>query len=261
VPDGVGRTVIANRLALLRTRVLGSGAKLTFIRVSDPLVVEKPIKLTYNRSGTAAATTSTNSVFQTSDQAHACVLIPYSTALGVRRFVTLSGVPDAYIDRVDRFEEFELTAAGREKLDIFYIALGPSGLQHQCKVRLDSAGFTKVAVNEVHKHADGYLELVVASTAGLVSGDRVTFTKMKGVNLAGLKGQVKVRTVINATQVTLHAGVNSNGPEIHAEAGGKMQKVGYGFTALLASHEDYIISTRKRGRIFSPRRGRRSAAK
>jgi len=196
------------------------------------------------------------------DQSADCVLLPFNIPGGGKRYVTLGGFPDAWMsrDQTTTGGFVSLTDAAVTNLNTFYAHLLESPAL-QVRKRNSSGGNAKLAISAITEHEDGQYQITTAAAHGYAQGDKVTLTKIKGNNLIGLGGQRKVTLVPSATTLLIDRGPRADLGDVTYLAGGFVQKVVYEFVTCTEAVEPYGISTRKRGRPFSKRRGRRSKSR
>lgn len=249
-------------LAAQRSRVLGVGAKIVAARHSLTSSPKKVKLIKLNVQGVASTGDGKTAEALQADSPYTCVLIPFQTAKGTRRVVTLSGFPDGLLARssTDPLDEFGLNELGRTKVDKYRKELeeAPSLL---IKERKDSDDFAQKDIQEVSTDPDGRYRITYEGGASLKAGDKVAFTKLKGNALGNLRGVRKVAEIISPTEFIVDRGPRADEGTPKVFAGAKMQKIGYDYKVALYTEEGFTYSSRKRGRPFSPRRGRRSASR
>lgn len=244
-----------------RRKVLGLGAFIIGGRghnTSNPKNVEV---YKYNKEGLAESPEGNGVALRYADQPHYAVGSPFKTSTGTRRLVTLSGFPDEYIKRTeaDQFTYPHAHALTKLKAWDNYLQAAPSPLV--IRARLRTGDFAPKDIDTITVHTDGRYKINYAGGANLVAGDKVVFSKVKGTNLTNLKGTRKVVEVIDANYFTVDRGPRQDlGAPIYL-GGGKVSKVGHDFFVAARGKEPYLVTTRKRGRPFTARRGRRSASR
>jgi hypothetical protein len=188
--------------------------------------------------------------------------MPYRTAGGTLRYVSVSGYPDSWLDRAGGGAlDFQITAVGQTALGPWYDWLRTGTVSLQIRERLRTGVNAPGVVKNITEHTDGRYKITTDVPHGLKSGDKVVLTKLKGVNLANATGTRKVADVVDPTNFTIDRGGRSDLADVSLTVEGVWAKVGYTYEPALFSPEPYVPSTRRRGRPFAQRRGRRSAAK
>lgn len=242
-----------------RLKVLGAGCYITAIKISrttEPKVVHL---FSMEREGRARNDPNGTGDVQWADQSHVCVLMPFFINSGGKRIVTVSGIPDSWILRDAELEGFmRPTNVAATALNAWYNYLLRNPTL-QARVRQTDGNFAKTAIDGVTVLTNGRYKITSALAANLALGDKVTLTKLAGNNLVGLGGLRKVTEIIDATSFTVDRGPRGDLGVVTYLGGGFAQKVGYTFSVCSEAPEPYVVSTRKRGRPFSKRRGRRSA--
>lgn len=262
--DSLTKKQLSDELTTARAKVLGFGAKILMSRVGNidasARPVGKPSKFLVGKAGTARDGDGKSATRRGADQPHVAVLMPFRSSAGTKRYVTLSGFPDTWIERDSANDVFKITSAGLEALNAFYDFLIKPGYPLQIKERSTAPGFTNVAVSNVEKDADSGRYLITTAAAhGLALGDKVTVAGVKGNNVANVQGIRKVVNVDSATKYQIDRGPRADLGVVSYQIGAQSRKVGYVLSTANNTEEPYLVSTRKRGRPFAPRRGRRSA--
>jgi hypothetical protein len=248
----------ADALVDQRVKVLGNGAELIGDRISITSIPRQSRFHRYARPGEASDPGVSIIGQRFADQASAAVIMPYRTAGGARRNVTLSGFPDAWLDRPTEFHTFFINAAGKTKLDIFYAwLLNPGGLSIQ--ERLRTLDFAPKEILTISFDPNGRYRITHNSGLQLKQGQKVAITKLEGTNVACLRGTHKIATVQSPTEFSVDAGGRTNLPDPVYEGGAFFSLVAYTFTTAQGTVENYMVTTRKRGRPLPLRHGRRSA--
>lgn len=262
VPSTTPPINVITALAEARADVLGSGCTIVYGRIGRTDQPRAMQKFKFILAGQAADQVGNNKGTQRrADQRDTSVLMPYRTTAGTLRYVTLGGFPDAWIDRDNTPEDIQITGAGQKSLNDFYNNLlkGPTNLL--IRQRLRAGGNAAVVVSNVAEHTDGRYRVTSDLAATLVSGDKVVLTGLKGTNLANAHGVRKVVEKLDATNFTIDRGPRADLPTTELLVNALASKVGYSYEVANRTEEPYIVSTRKRGRGFSQRRGRRSASR
>jgi hypothetical protein len=260
-PPNQSANFVVNALADARVLCLGSAAKIIGARATYTATPKKSLAFTFVKSGKASDGDGKTATVRVADQAHSAVLIPFVTERGTKRFVTLSGFPDGWMFRENDADFFGVDPAGVTALNKFagFLTTTPWPLVIRER-KIDGENSPKT-VTALTQHTDGRYKAVYAGGANLAVGDKVVLTQMKGNNTALAKGTRKVAELIDATTFTLDTGPRADLGTIQLQAGAKVSKVGYIYSPAALSPQSYLVTTRKRGRPFSARRGRRSASR
>lgn len=242
-----------------RLKVLGTGCYLTNVKVSQTANPRLITPFPQEAEGIARDDPNASGAKEFADQSHTCVLLPFVITGGGKRFVTLSGFPDSWMRRTVSVEGFmTLSNEGKNNLNTYYEWLLEAPTL-QARIRQSAGNFAKTAITAIAEHESGRYKITSTLAANLAIGDKVTLTKLSGNNLVGMGGQRKVVSVLDGTSFTIDRGPRADLGDLTYLGGAFVQKVDHTFVTCLESPEPYIISTRKRGRGFSKRRGRRSA--
>jgi hypothetical protein len=244
-----------------RIRRLGSGAKIIGSRMSKTGSPKNVEIYLYERPGEARDSDATSGAIRLADQTHIAVLLPFKTERGTRRYVTCSGVPDDWMVRSADNKEAYLSSIGQTRFRQFrdYLLLPPWPMQIRER-RIDGE-YAPKAITDIVENDDGRYQITYAGGAGIAAGDKVVLTKLKGNNLANLKGTKRVVEVLSGTEFVVDAGPRADLGDVSYLSGGFASKVGYEYSTARKSPEPFLLSTRKRGRPLSARRGRRSASR
>lgn len=255
---------VADLFVNQRVKCLGDSAYLNFIRVLDTNVPRAVSTWGYNRIGVASTGDGKQAVTNFAEDAYRTVLIPFKTGAGVRRYVMLSGVPDAWIERKDDQSYFGLNPAGATGYGAFRTWLVRNDWSLQIRVRQPAPGNPLLPVSALDVDADtGNYTVTLKAPVPWLEGDKITLLKLKGNNVQLAKGVRKVVALGAGNAPTLFA--IDRGPRQDlgvplAQGGAMAQKVVYTFDqATVTDDEPMLVSTRTRGRPYAARRGRRSA--
>lgn len=250
----------ADQFVNARVKVLGLGSKLMFVRIGDPDDRLKKMAFEYDRMGEAQDGSGDAARFRFADQAHSSVLMPYRSAKGVLRYVTTSGIPDAWLERATELQQFRLTGVGETKINEWYLWLRSAPWPLQIHQRIRTGASVPQTVKNITEHATGRYQIEMKDPFVVVEGQKVVLTKIKGNNLYYTQGIRKVVTVISDVLFTIDRGPRGDLGAIRYDEGGKCARVNFEYDTALYTPEPYKVTTRKRGRPFSARRGRRSAS-
>jgi hypothetical protein len=241
----------------VRRQVLGGGAIISATRWSNTAVKRSGYKFLVGANGTASTTDTTAGTLVLADQPSACVLMPFSSINNVKRFVSISGVPDDWIIRDSAAGFVGLSDRGTRAINRYYNWLLSDSNPFQLRVRAPAPGNPLKPILTITESADFFYQ-ISCTGHGFVLGQRIAFTAVKGRNVGPLTGVKKVRTVIDANTFTVTVGPSQYLGDISYLGGGFVQADTPTYTRALGTLTSYIISTRKRGRPFAARRGRRS---
>lgn len=238
-----------------RAALMGLSATVIGVRASDAEQpkLSRPYKLDYPGS---YAVVQSPAVL--AEQPHVAALVKFTTSTGAQRILTLPGVPDEAIQRTSSTGDSETTGDYDKKIRLFtkWLTSGTNALQIRQRQVLDP--YNPVNIEAVTEHTDGAYKIQHPGAVVYTVGMKVALTKVKGNNLAGAKGIRKVKAVTSPTTFTIDTGPLSDRGEVIYLGGGKFARVAYQFVDAIEAEEPIWLSTRKRGRPFSRRRGRRS---
>lgn len=253
---------IVDKMVEYRAAVLGSGVSIVLVRAG---MTDKPRSMQrFRKSQNGAATDITGSnkgTIRRADARDTTLLSPYRTTAGTLRYVTIGGFPDAWIDRANDNEDFLLTDVGTASANVFYDQLLTPPYALLIRERLRVGDTAPKVVNNIAQHTDGKYKVTTAVAHGLVSGDKVVLTGLKGANLQNAHGTRKVADVVDANNFTIDRGPRADLPDVDLTVNAAVSKVGYSYEQAISTAESYVVTTRRRGRGFAQRRGRRSASK
>lgn len=254
-PSGVSTFI--DKVSEARRKIMGTGAFVIGSRYGST-TSKKTTPYSVKEPGIATLLSDAGGNPAVAEQAHVCVLAKVETERGTKRTLTFSCIPDAYLVRASATDEFYLTAQADKKVHTLVKYLcSTAGLQIRERKIADT--FATKAITAIGVHASGQYEVSYAGGSALAVGDKVAFTKLKGFNLANLQGTHKVTQVVSPTSFTVNTGPRQDLPTPAHEPGALVAKVGYEYSPAVPSGDTHLVSTRKRGRPFSARRGRRSA--
>lgn len=256
----------ADALVAQRKLILGSGAKIIGVRAARYTDVDgiPTVELTrnyrYDITGQAAETTRSASTLQLADSPFTSIVYTFRTSTNRRRTMTLSGVPDNWIVRGGGEEQISFSASGAEKVATFvnYLATAPAML---VRTRLKSGVNAPKPITAINVNTDGRYAITCPDHATLDHGTVVNVTGLKGHNLTNLKGVHKVYERLSTGVHTVNIGPRQDLGDPVYVAGAKLQVVKYGWETAIKGGEALQISSRKRGRPFAQRRGRRSVSR
>ena len=251
------QTSTLTNIAEKRSFLMGRAAMITGVRASDPLDPKRTRILKLNVNGAYEVVQSPDT---RAEQPHVAALVKLITQRGSRRFLTLPGVPDEAILRTDNNADSAITLNYSNRIAAFvaYMLGGDVGLRIRERNKLTV--YEPKLIKAITVDDQGRYKLEMFDDLVVTGADKVAVTKVKGNNLQQCKG---IRRVINPVPASktfvIDRGPFSDLGDVIYNGGGYAARVGYDFVAAFRADEPVILSTRKRGRPFGSRRGRRSA--
>lgn len=257
-----GAATVAKEQAAARAKILGYDVTITRCRVTDTTNPKLTRLIKLGIAGAADDGAGTAGSAAASDSPYLCAIVPMQTAAGTRRVLTLSGFPDNWAKRYGGVEgdSYVVQPAALTKV-VAYTAFLEKAPSLEIKQRKAVDQWAKKNVSAITTHTDGRYKITYEGGAALAGGMKVAITAAKGVSLGNTRGVRKVVEVISPTVFTIDRGPRTDEPAPSVLPGAKVQRLDPDYQPGSYTKEGIAISSRERGRGFSPRRGRRSASR
>lgn len=250
-----------DELVAERVKVLGVGVTMIGSRYNDTATPRDVKRYSFTKVGKADGGDGKTAKPVLADSPYLVALSGVKTARGTRRMVTLSGFPDEWVARPAEGNAAYLSEKGADKIRAWMDWLTGKAPVLQIRERKVTDAFAPKKVTEIVKDANGHYKFVYEGGAGLDVGDKVVITKAKGTNLARIRGTKKIIEKIDDNTFVLDADPTAAGGVVELKGIAYVSKVGYTYEPTKQDGDTDQVSSRKRGRPFSARRGRRTASR
>lgn len=188
-------------------------------------------------------------------------LLPFRTPTGVRRNVSIRGMPDTWVVVGEGHGEPLLNGHAQNKLATFQAKLVTAGTRLQIRRRVtDGVGLPR-AINNISAVDGGVYTIDTVAAHGFKAGDKVSFKDVDGHNLGRLSGILRVTKVDGLLSFSVNRGPRPELGPIIFNGGGTVSGVAHVFETADRTSEMFRVSSRDVGRPFGLHRGRRSASK